>query len=102
MPVPEFSPSGFIAPGKLFRDDGGGVAQLHGVGIQQFGDRFYAWGENKSRGPLFTGVACHASTDLATWTSLGDALTLDEGIPELGPDRIIERPRCSRRRMDGM
>jgi Glycosyl hydrolases family 43 len=93
MSDPVYAPSGRIAPGKLFRDQFGAVAQLHGVGIRQFGDRFYAWGEDKSRGDLFSGVACYSSTDLATWTFHGHALTADTSIPDLGPDRIIERPK---------
>lgn len=93
MSVPEFAPVGVIAPGKLFRDESGAVAQLHGVGIQRFGDRYYAWGEDKTRGALFTGVACYSSTDLATWISHGHALSADENVPDLGPERIIERPK---------
>ncbi len=93
MSAPEFAPAGVIAPGKVFRDQEGKVAQLHGVGIQQFGDTFYAWGEDKTNGDRFTGVACYSSTDLATWTFLGHALAADENIEDLGPDRIIERPK---------
>lgn len=96
MSVPEFAAAGTISPGKLFRDDMGAVAQLHGVGIQRFGDRFYAWGEDKTRGPLFTGVTCYSSADLASWTSHGQALAANEGISDLGLSRIIERPKALR------
>ncbi|WP_345188935.1 family 43 glycosylhydrolase [Microbacterium panaciterrae] len=96
MISPECAPAGVIVPGRLFRDDTGATAQLHGVGIHQFDGRFYAWGEDKTRGSLFTGIACYSSVDLATWTSHGHALAADRSIAELGPDRVIERPKVLR------
>ena len=33
---------------QLFRDTNGEVAQLHGIGVQRFGDRWYAYGEIKT------------------------------------------------------
>jgi Glycosyl hydrolases family 43. len=84
-----------IRPGTVFIDDAGEVAQLHGVGIQRFGDRYYSWGEDKRAGSLFTAVACYSSSDLAEWRFEGNSLV--EGDGELGPDRIIERPKVLRR-----
>lgn len=84
-----------IRPGTVFRDTSGNVAQLHGVGIQRFGDRFYAWGEDKSAGPTFTAVACYSSPDLVEWTFEGDSLEQSDG--DLGPDRVVERPKVLRR-----
>ncbi|MFB7251192.1 family 43 glycosylhydrolase [Microbacterium sp. NPDC056234] len=81
-----------IKPGATFVDTDGNVAQLHGVGIQRLGDRFYAWGENKAAGSTFTAVSCYSSGDLATWRHEGEALTAaHEG--DIGPDRIVERPK---------
>jgi hypothetical protein len=87
---------GKIAPGKLFLDQNGQVAQLHGVGIQRFDGVFYAWGEDKTSGGTFGGVSCYSSPDLATWTSHGHALQVSEDIADLGPDRVIERPKVMR------
>jgi hypothetical protein len=84
-----------IRPGTTFIDDAGEIAQLHGVGIQRFGDRFYAWGEDKRAGSVFTAVACYSSLDLAEWRFEGNSLVVGEG--DLGPDRIIERPKVLRR-----
>ena len=90
------SQPGTIEPGKLFLDQNGAVAQLHGIGIQRFDGLFWAWGEDKTNGALFTGVACYSSPDLATWTFHGHALVADPEIADLGPDRIIERPKVMR------
>lgn len=85
-----------IRPGHVFLDDRGRVAQLHGIGIARAGDgSWYAWGEDKRAGSTFTAVACYHSHDLATWTHLGDALVAGEG--ELGPDRVVERPKVLQR-----
>ena len=97
MPDYPVAPHGTIAPGKLFVDQNGAVAQLHGVGIQHFDGLFYAWGEDKSAGPTFTGVACYSSPDLATWTSHGHALTADPAVSDIAPGRVVERPKVLRR-----
>jgi hypothetical protein len=90
------APRGVIAPGRLFVDDQGSVAQLHGVGIQQLGDLFYAWGEDKTNAGKFGGVACYSSPDLATWTAHGHALPVSPDVPDLAPGTVIERPKVLR------
>ncbi|TDD72765.1 hypothetical protein E1262_02410 [Jiangella aurantiaca] len=80
----------------MFVDDQRAVAQLHGVGIQKFGERFYAWGEDKTNGGHFGGVACYSSPDLATWTAHGHALPVTPDVPDLAPGRVIERPKVLR------
>lgn len=87
---------GTIEPGRLFLDDQGRVAQLHGVGIQHLDGLFWAWGEDKAHGSTFAGVACYSSPDLATWTSHGHALSPDPEVADLAPDRIVERPKVLR------
>ncbi|SDT06159.1 family 43 glycosylhydrolase [Actinoplanes derwentensis] len=87
------APPGKIAPGSLFTDQDGRIAQLHGAGIQHLDGRFWAWGEDKSAGSTFGGVACYSSPDLATWTSHGHALAPDPATPDLAPGRIVERPK---------
>lgn len=84
-----------ITPGRTFVDDRGRTAQLHGIGLQRVGDRWLAWGEDKSTGDRFTAVACYSSTDLARWRYEGDALTATDG--DIGPDRIVERPKALQR-----
>jgi hypothetical protein len=80
-----------IVPGEVFLDDRGRTAQLHGIGLQRIGDRWYAWGEDKAAGDRFTAVACYSSEDLGTWRYEGDSLVAGSG--ELAPDRIVERPK---------
>jgi beta-xylosidase len=97
MPTPPLSPTGKITPGALFTDQHGRIAQLHGAGIQHIDGLFWAWGEDKSNGPTFGGVACYSSPDLATWTAYGHALIPDPAIADLAPGRIVERPKVLRR-----
>ena len=85
-----------IKPGTTFRDDRGEVAQLHGVGVIRVGERWYAWGEDKRAGSTFTAIASYSSADLALWRYEGDALDAScdhEGTGDLGPGRIVERPK---------
>ncbi|MDR7188811.1 hypothetical protein J2Y46_001634 [Microbacterium sp. BE35] len=84
-----------IRPGRTFTDDRGRTAQLHGIGLHRVGDRWYAWGEDKTAGDRFTAVACYSSPDLATWRFEGDALTPGDG--DIGADRIVERPKVLQR-----
>jgi len=86
---------GAIVPGRVFADDRGRIAQLHGIGLQRVGDRWYAWGEDKTAGATFTAVACYSSDDLARWRFEGDALTAAEG--DIAPHRIVERPKVLQR-----
>ncbi|MFG3531101.1 family 43 glycosylhydrolase [Streptomyces sp. NPDC047917] len=83
--------TGAIEPGRLFHDQHGRTAQLHGIGILRLGDRFWAWGEDKRHGGTFAAIACYSSPDLATWRYEGDSLTAGTG--DLAPDRVVERPK---------
>lgn len=84
-----------ITPGTTVLDDRGEVAQLHAIGLQRVEDRWYAWGEDKSRGDRFTAVACYSTADLASWRYEGLALAAGDG--DIAPDRIVERPKALRR-----
>ncbi|WP_416417237.1 family 43 glycosylhydrolase [Paenarthrobacter aromaticivorans] len=92
----QYAERGKISPGKLFLDQDGNVAQLHGAGIQQFDGVYFAWGEDKRNGGTFGGVACYSSPDLASWTFRGQSLPVMEDVPELAADRVVERPKVLR------
>lgn len=81
-----------IRPGEVIVDDRGRVAQLHGVGIQRVGDRWYAWGEDKTAGSTFSAVACYSSEDFVTWHYEGDSLVATP-TGDLAADRVVERPK---------
>ncbi|UVJ41314.1 hypothetical protein [Arthrobacter sp. CJ23] len=68
------------------------VAQLHGVGVLFHEGRYYAWGEEKSAGSLFTSVECYSTENFAVWRHEGTSLRRGEA-GDLGPDRIVERPK---------
>ncbi|MGU3646263.1 family 43 glycosylhydrolase [Microbacterium sp. C23T] len=84
-----------IRPGRTFTDERGRTAQLHGIGLQRIGDRWFAWGEDKTAGDRFMAVACYSSADLTTWVFEGDALAVGTG--DIGADRIVERPKVLQR-----
>lgn len=86
--------TGVIKPGTPILDSSGRVAQLHGVGIQKVGDRWYAWGEDKTAGGTFTAVACYSTLDFANWRFEGNAIEASDG--DLAPDQVIERPKVLR------
>ena len=77
----------------LPRDTKGEVAQLHGIGVQKFGDTWYAYGENKVNGNLFQGVICYTTKDFAAWENHGIVLDVQEDGSALAADRIGERPK---------
>lgn len=78
---------------NLFRDNTGEVAQLHGIGVQRFGDKWYAYGEVKFNGNLFQGVACYSTNNFVDWTNEGIVLPVEGEDSIIGPKRIIERPK---------
>jgi hypothetical protein len=84
-----------IRPGEVFRDDRGRIAQLHGIGLQRVGERWFAWGEDKAAGGTFTAVACYSSRDLVSWYFEGNAL--EAGTGEIAADRVVERPKVLQR-----
>lgn len=76
-------------------DTDGNRLQAHGVGVQKVGDTYYMVGADMTRHDLFTAVACYSSKDLVNWKREANALEAHEGSldGDLGPDRIIERPK---------
>jgi len=83
-----------IQPGELWPDDRGQHIQAHGGGIIKYGDAYYWFGEDRTRGlPRDKRyVACYSSTDLAHWTFRHQVVAL--APPEnLGRGFILERPK---------
>jgi hypothetical protein len=85
-----------IAPGTAWKDTAGNPIQAHGGGMIRVAGTYYWFGEDKtgeSKGKSpFLNVTCYSSTDLARWTFVANVLTR-QGSGELGPNRIIERPK---------
>ncbi|KAK4097864.1 carbohydrate-binding module family 35 protein [Parathielavia hyrcaniae] len=81
-----------VVPGATWTTPNGEHLQAHGAGLIQVGGTYYMIGEDKSGGHSFTNVNCYASTDLVQWTYVG-ALLSRTGSGDLGPDRVVERPK---------
>lgn len=67
--------------------------QAHGAGFFYEQNTYYMIGENKTTGSLFQSVSCYKSKDLVHWDWVNELLTSNASIPDLAPDRIIERPK---------
>lgn len=50
-------------------------------------------GEDKTDGALFQNVNCYSSKDLIEWTYEGALLSRTDEEGDLGPNRIVERPK---------
>jgi hypothetical protein len=84
-----------ITPGTSWKDTKGNLIQAHGAGMIKVGSTYYWFGEDKTgekKESPFLNVKCYSSTDLATWTFEANVLTR-QASGELGPNRIIERPK---------
>ncbi|KAF2266248.1 Arabinanase/levansucrase/invertase [Lojkania enalia] len=66
--------------------------QAHGGGILQVGNTYYWVGEDKTDGSAFQNVNCYSSSNLVEWKYEGALLTR-QGSGDLGPNRIVERPK---------
>ncbi|CEL11356.1 hypothetical protein ASPCAL14459 [Aspergillus calidoustus] len=89
------APAVQINPGLSWPVRNGRVQHLqaHGAGFFYEDGTYYMIGENKTTGPIFQSVSCYRSKDLLHWDWVNDLLTADATIPDLGPDRVIERPK---------
>lgn len=57
---------------------------------------YYMIGEEKTDGAAFQAVNCYSSTNLIEWSFQGRLLTRTEEAGDLGPNRIIERPKVTK------
>ena len=70
----------------------GNHLNAHGAGVIRVNNTFYLIGEDKSSGSAFVNINCYSSTDLVQWHYEG-ALLSQTSSGDLGPNRIIERPK---------
>ncbi|KAI1270101.1 glycosyl hydrolase [Xylariaceae sp. FL1019] len=66
--------------------------QAHGAGVIQVGSTYYLIGEDKTSGSAFQNINCYSSTDLVQWSYVG-ALLSQTSSGDLGPNRVVERPK---------
>jgi len=96
VPSPALAASVTIVPAGTWNDNRGTLIQAHGGGITKVGSTYYWFGEDKtgesSGNAYFQNVPCYSSTDLAHWTFVNNVLT-KQSSGDLGPNRIIERPK---------
>ena len=50
-------------------------------------------GEDKTEGSAFQNVNCYSSTNLVEWAYEGALLSRTEEAGDLGPERVVERPK---------
>ncbi|KAK1782223.1 glycosyl hydrolase [Copromyces sp. CBS 386.78] len=82
-----------IVPGGTWTASNGDHLNAHGAGAIRVNSTFYLIGEDKSQGSSFTAVNCYSSTDLVQWKYEGALLSRTGSSGDLGPNRIIERPK---------
>lgn len=82
-----------IVPGAtLTGTNTGAHVQAHGAGVFELDGTYYLIGEDKTNGSAFQNVNCYSSTDLVSWTYVG-ALLSQTTSGDLGPNRVMERPK---------
>ncbi|AEO58304.1 glycoside hydrolase family 43 protein [Thermothelomyces thermophilus ATCC 42464] len=81
-----------VVPGGTWTTPDGEHLQAHGAGFIEVNGTYYMIGEDKSGGHSFTNVNCYSSTDLVQWTYVG-ALLSQTSSGDLGPNRVVERPK---------
>ncbi|KAK3942029.1 glycoside hydrolase family 43 protein [Diplogelasinospora grovesii] len=84
-----------VVPGGTWTASNGEHLNAHGAGVIKVNDTFYLVGEDKSQGSAFVNVNCFSSADLVQWKYEGALLsrTSTTASGDLGPGRIIERPK---------
>ncbi|KAK4202077.1 glycosyl hydrolase [Triangularia verruculosa] len=81
-----------VVPGGTWTTPNGEHLQAHGAGLMVENGTYYMIGEDKSGGHSFSNVNCYSSTDLVQWTLVGALLTR-QASGDLGPNRVVERPK---------
>ncbi|KAF2843001.1 carbohydrate-binding module family 35 protein [Patellaria atrata CBS 101060] len=81
-----------IVSGATWTASNGKHVQAHGAGIIKVDNTWYMIGEDKTEGSAFHNINCYSSTNLIEWTYVG-ALLSRQGSGDLGPSRVVERPK---------
>lgn len=81
-----------ILPGMPWNDTSGNPIKAHGAGIIKVGSTYYMVGEIDSSGGGFQGINCYSSTNLTSWTLVGDVLP-PQSSGDLVTTDLVERPK---------
>lgn len=76
-----------------FQTNTGRHIQAHGAGVTKVGSTYYLIGEDKTEGSAFQNINCYSSTNLVEWTYVGALLSRTTAAGDLGPSRVVERPK---------
>lgn len=75
--------------------------QAHGAGVFFEDGVYYLIGEDKSDGSAFQNINCYSSRDLVQWAYVGALLSRTTAAGDLGPGRVVERPKVVFNRATG-
>jgi hypothetical protein len=67
--------------------------QAHGAGLVYEDGLYYLIGEDKTEGSSFQNINCYSSPDLVQWTYEAALLSRTAEAGDLGPSRVVERPK---------
>ncbi|KAI0165262.1 carbohydrate-binding module family 35 protein [Hypoxylon sp. FL1284] len=81
-----------IVPGATWTTSNSEHLQAHGGGLIKVDGLYYLVGEDKTGGSAFQNINCYSSPDLVEWTYVG-ALLSRGSSGDLGPNRVVERPK---------
>ncbi|KAI1812353.1 galactan 1,3-beta-galactosidase [Poronia punctata] len=82
-----------IVPGATWTATNTGKhVQAHGAGVIKVDSTYYLIGEDKTDGSAFQNINCYSSENLVEWEYVG-ALLSRTGSGDLGPNRVVERPK---------
>ncbi|KAL7619920.1 hypothetical protein AAE478_010467 [Parahypoxylon ruwenzoriense] len=85
-----------VVPGATWTTSNNEHLQAHGAGLIKVDSTYYLIGEDKTGGSAFQNVNCYSSTDLVQWKYEGALLSRTSGAGDLGPNRVVERPKVLR------
>ncbi|KAL3479798.1 glycosyl hydrolase [Aspergillus californicus] len=92
-----------IVPGATWTATNTGEhIQAHGAGIIEENGIYYLIGEEKTTGSAFQAVNCYSSTNLVEWSFERQLLSVTSGAGDLGPNRVIERPKIIKNDQTGL
>src|SRR5580698_3987598 len=81
-----------ISPGATWNATNGSMITAHGGQILKEGSTYYWIGEVDSSGGGFAGINCYSSSNLTSWTLIGDILP-PQASGDLESSDLVERPK---------